>query len=248
MSITSSLTRSGFLDAYSRRARLSPVLLVALPAVLLSLALVPSLPDWHKLWPVLAGCGVIILLDQLGRDAGRRLQPDLWASWGGAPATAALRHRGTPNPVLLARRHEQLGTLMGQPLPTEPEEQQDPAAADHAYAAAVAYLISRTRSRDDFPLIFVENCHYGFRRNLLGLRRWGLQSSAASAIAAALGLALVMVDVVDLSAALLVGVLAVSVVAFVLWQRVVTPAWVKRAAEAYAERLLEAAERLSSTA
>jgi hypothetical protein len=118
----------------------------------------------------------------------------------------------------------------------------------HRGYPAAAYLISRTRGHAEFPLIFVENCHYGFRRNLLGLRPWGMRIAAASAVAAALGLVLAVVNVIDLSAILLIGVVAVSLVAFVLWQHVVTSAWVKRAAEAYAERLLEATETLAPTA
>jgi hypothetical protein len=212
---SSSITGPGrLLDSYGRQARLAPVLLVALPAVLLGLALIPSLPTWQKLWPILAGGGVVILLEQLGRDAGKRLQADLWRSWGGPPATALLRHRETSNPVLLARRHEQLAALMGRPLPTAQQEQDDPAGADHVYEAAVALLISRTRRREDFPLVFVELRHYGFRRNLLGLQPFGLRVSAVSAAGAVLGLILVLVGAIKLSGVLLAGVLALSLVVF----------------------------------
>ena len=188
---------------------------------------------------------MIVLIDQLGRDAGKRLQPVLWASWGGAPTTAALRHRDTPNPVLLARRHEQLRALTGQALPTEDEERADPAAADHAYEAVTAILIARTRQRrKDLPLIFVENCNYGFRRNMLGLRPWGLWLALAVALAALAGLTTTLVGITKFSEPFLGAMLAVSLVASVICWRAVPPDWVKRVAESYADRLLEAAESL----
>jgi hypothetical protein len=234
-----------FLDGYSRRARLAPVFLVALPALGLGLALIPSLSAWHKLWPLLAGGGLLALVDQLGRDAGRRLQPGLWSSWGGAPATAMLRHTESSNPVLLARRHRKLETLMGESLPTEQEERADPVAADHAYEAAVAFVIQRTRSREIFPLVFTENRNYGFRRNMLGLRPWGLRISAASAAVAFGALIGALFGWMNLAEIGLGGVLVASVALLVIWNRTVTPEWVRRAADAYAARLLEAIETLT---
>jgi hypothetical protein len=237
------------LDIYSVKARWSPAFLVALPLLLACVALIPSLSAWNKLWPLIGGAGVVILIDQLGRDAGKRMQPGLWASCGGAPTTAALRHRDSPNPVLLARRHEKLHGLTGHALPTADEERSDPSAADHVYETVTAVLISRTRQRrKDFPLIFVENCNYGFRRNMLGLRPWGLWVAFASALAALAGLAITLAGIAKFPEGFLSAVLAVSVVALVIWWRVVTRDWVKRAAESYAERLFEATESLGRTA
>jgi len=132
------------LDAYSIKARWSPVLLVVLPLLLLCFSLIPGLPAWTKLWPLAGAAGVVILAYQLGRDGGKRLQSSLWATWGGAPTTAALRHREAANPVLLARQHERIAAITGKSLPTAQEERADPAGADHAYETAIAVLIART--------------------------------------------------------------------------------------------------------
>jgi hypothetical protein len=236
------------LDAYSIRARWAPVFLVVLPPLILCFALVPGLPAWNKLWPVLGAAGVVVLVDQLGRDGGRRLQPALWASWGGAPTTAALRHRGTANPVLLARQHERIAAIVGHALPTSDEERADPAGADHVYQAAIAVLIARTRGRRrEYPLIFAENCNYGFRRNMLGLRLWGTLLAAAAGVLALAAIAAGFAGLVHVPLALASVVLAVSAAATVIWWRVVTPDWVQPVACAYAERLLEAAETLAET-
>jgi hypothetical protein len=246
MLTANSITGAGrILDTYSLRARWSPVLLVALPLIVACVAFVPSLSAWDKLWPFLGGAAVVVLVDQLGRDAGKRMQPSLWASWGGAPTTTALRHRDSRNPVLLARRHQQLQTVLGRALPTEHEERADPIGADHAYEAVTSILISRTRERrQDFPLIFVENCNYGFRRNMLGLRPWGMSVSSLAAVAVLAGLATTLAGLTKFSTGLLGIALAVSVIMLLIWWKAVARAWVRRVAETYADRLFEAAESL----
>ena len=144
-----------------------------------------------------------------------------------------------------ARRHEKLHRLTGHALPTEDEERSDPASADHAYEAATTVLISRTRQRrQDFPLIFVENCNYGFRRNMLGLRPWGLWVAFVSALAALAGFATTLANITKFPEGFLGAILGVSVAALVIWWRVVTRDWVKRVAESYSERLFEATESL----
>ncbi len=234
------------LDTYSIRARWAPVLLVVLPPLLLCVSLVPGMPAWNKLWPLAGAAGIVILADQLGRDAGRRLQAGLWDSWGGAPTTAALRHRGAPNPVLLARQHERIAAIMGQALPTATDELADPAGADHAYQAATAVLIARTRGRrKEYPLIFAENCNYGFRRNMLGLRPWGTFTAVTTALLDMAAIATTLAGLAGFPMGLTAVVLIVSIAALVIWRRVVTPDWVRRVACSYAERLLEAAETLT---
>jgi hypothetical protein len=236
------------LDAYSIKARWSPVFLAVLPPLILCFALVPGLPAWNKLWPLLGAAGVVILVDQLGRDRGKRLEPALWASWGGAPTTAALRHRDAANPVLLARQHERIAAIVGHALPTADEERADPAGADQVYQAAIAVLIARTRGRRrEYPLIFAENCNYGFRRNMLGLRPWGNLLAAAVGILALAAIAARLAGLVDVPLALASVVLVVSAAATVIWWRVVTSDWVRPVAWAYAERLLEASETLADT-
>jgi hypothetical protein len=236
------------LDAYTIRARWAPVFLVVLPPLILCFSLVPGLPAWNKLWPLIGAVGVVVLVDQLGRDGGRRLQPELWASWGGAPTTAALRHRDAANPVLLARRHERIAAIVGHALPTADDERADPAGSDHVYQAAIAVLIARTRGRRrEYPLIFAENCNYGFRRNMLGLRPLGRLLAAVAGILALAAIAAGLAGLVSVPLALVGVALAVSAAATVIWWRVVTPGWVQPVAAAYAERLLEAAETLAET-
>ena len=159
-------------DSYNRRARLQAALVVALPLGLAVLSWSPDgLMSWNVLWSLLVSAGGTALMTQLARDRGVRKEKSLFASWDGTPTTRLLRHAGNENPVLLARRHRLMqASLPDVHFPSSSEEPLDPAGSDHVYATATTWLRSKTRNPRDFPLVFEENCNYGFRRNLWGMR------------------------------------------------------------------------------
>ncbi|MFF0793288.1 hypothetical protein [Streptomyces spiralis] len=225
-------------DGYSRKARLAPAFIVAFPVTLLCVALIPTLVNWNKLWLLAVASGTVILVDQLVRDRGRAIQPGLWGAWGGPPATQALRHSGAKNLTLLARRHQKLATLLDQPMPTKRQELRNPAKADEVYEMAVKYLISQTRDTAQFRLVFLENCHYGFRRNMLGVRSLGLAISifVCAATVGAVAASYYGLLVWKIGFAL---VAIVSLALSLFWWKLVNSDWVKSAASDYAERLLE---------
>jgi len=169
------------LDRYTMLARLQPALLVALPLAFLTLAWLPGgILDQGLLWGLIIAGGGTAFLAQLGRDLGRRKEPELFKEWGGAPTTRKLRHRDPENNKdVLARRHSKLQELLpNQHIPTEEEELANPEAADKAYEAAVAFLLEQTRDRKKFSLVFEENINYGFRRNLCGMKSIGITTAA----------------------------------------------------------------------
>lgn len=234
---------SHFFDGYSRKARIAPAFIVAFPIILVCAALAPTAVNWNKLWLLVVASGAVMVVDQLVRDRGRSIQNDLWNSWGGPPSTLALRHDGAKNATLLARRHRKLAELLGQPMPTKRQELRNPAKADEAYEVAVKYLISQTRDTVQFRLIFLENCHYGFRRNLLGMRPVGLfvsltacSGSAAGAVASHFGWLAWKAGFVLVACA--------SLILSIFWWRVVKSDWVRSAANDYAERLLDSLDVL----
>src|SRR6266568_1796507 len=95
-------------DAYTRKARFYPALLVLFPIFLAVLAWVPE--GEKPLGGIVTlglTCGGGYLLSELGRDVGRDRERALFESWGGKPTTVVLRHSGAANPVLLERRHQQ---------------------------------------------------------------------------------------------------------------------------------------------
>lgn len=232
-------------DTYVRRARLQPAMLVALPLALVVLAFSPSgLAGWGVLLSLFVWCGGTALLAQVARDRGKSKEPELHRAWGGRPTTRFLRHGNAPNKVLLSRRHKRLQLIVsGVRIPTADEERADPEGADQVYEACTAFLLEKTRSKEHFPLIFEENCSYGFRRNLWGLKPLGLLSSTAALAAIAVlfvrsyRTGTVPAPLCFVSA----GMTAVLLLGWLTW---FTPSWVKIAADAYAERLLAACENL----
>jgi hypothetical protein len=226
-------------DAYDRRARITPVVLVATPLLPFAVGALIQLPGWQKLWGT-AWLVVPVLVEELGRDRGRRLQPELWRAWGGAPTTVMLRWRGPTNRIQVERRHALLRDRVGARLrlPTEAEEVQDPEGADAVYEIAVRALKEHTRDANQYPLVQNENARYGFRRNVLGLRPFGI---AASLIG--LGAALVAAVAIRKVMAAFVVAAAVDVLLLLFWWRIVTEAWVRPAAEAYADALLRSLDR-----
>ena len=240
------MNRDRIIDRYSIQARLVPVLIVTLPVGLFVVACFPDdLAGWSLVWGIISWCGGTILLAQLGRDMGARKENSLFELWGGKPTTRILRHSNSANPITLARRHKAITTLLDSvTLPTPEEEKHNPDRADQIYDAAVTILRERTRDRNKFELIFQENSSYGFRRNLWGMKPIGLAASVGAffgiCVCVVLGRAVIGEEGIVFSA-LLGGLVLVLALVCAL---VITPDWVRISANAYAERLLEACERL----
>ncbi|HXR30363.1 MAG TPA: hypothetical protein VN752_04425 [Solirubrobacterales bacterium] len=215
-----------------------PVVIVVLPVVVLLAVSVLSASTFGVATGVIVGA-LSILGAQLGRDRGRNLQDRLWSDWGGAPTTQSLRLGASQPSAYVSQCRAETERLLTDALPSREEEKNDPAAADERYVAAVRSLIARTRDRKRFPLLFEENVNYGFRRNCLGLRRYGIGVCVAVGIAA---VALLIFGSGAFGSRLthwswpLVTALGLGV----FWLKVVSPDWVRLPADAYACCLFEA--------
>ena len=102
------------LNRYTLLARVQPALLAALPLALLTLAWVRGgVFASGLLWALIVGAGGSVFLSHVARDQGRRKEPELFTTWGGAPTTRMLRHRdGLNDKGVLARRHTKLQKLL----------------------------------------------------------------------------------------------------------------------------------------
>ncbi len=239
-------------DTYTRSARLMPALLVFLPIGLAAGAWTTKFADSKTaggLVTLATSFGLASLLAQVGRDAGKKRQDQLYTSWGGKPTTVMLRHRtGAFNRHTLARYHAKLGALIPElRLPSEEQERGDPAAADEVYEACIDYLLAHTRDQSKFRLVFEENVNYGFRRNL-----WGMK---AAAIAIDL-LALVLMGTRAISGngglpsvdATWIAALILNAILLAWWLIRIRPAWIRSAADAYARQLIAACDQIESPA
>lgn len=233
-------------DAYTVRARIAPIILAALPALALLVGGLLSPSQIAKLGST-AIAAILLFASQLARDRGRELQPALWASWGGPPTLVRFRYRGAEHPDRVARVHARAEAVFAVTLPDADEEAADPHAADVVYEDVITDLRNRTRTRDEFPLVFEENVNYGFRRNLLGLKPY------------ALAVAILVACICTVAFALASGSTsgrvhtwawpaALALIAALAWWRIVKPGWVRLPADEYASRLLEALDTLGRPA
>ncbi len=130
---------------------------------------------------------------------------------------------------------------MGLPAPTPNEEQADPETADALYEAFTRHLRNATRDAKKHRLVFAENVNYGFRRNVWGMRPAGITLAVLGVLA---GITAIVTNANAPTATMAAPIIAafLNVGLLVFWIFRFTPDWVRIAAEAYAERLLETAE------
>lgn len=235
-------------DEYDRKARLTPGLLAVLPLALLIVSLgLKRYPAIAVASGVLVAAGGAYLLTVLVRHLGRRIEPELWASWGGPPTTSLLRATGpSGNAVLRDGWRKAVEQLTGLQLPSADEERADRIRADQTIEAAVRQILYLGQDQS-YPLVTKENIQYGFERNLYGMRWVGRLVAGACVVALLLCL---IAGPVELggdrvpNGALVVGAVLDGLV-LVAWCMVPSRDRTKLAADRYANQLLQAATRES---
>lgn len=232
---------TSLLDAYEIRARLIPALLTvaALPIIVVALGFREE-PLVTALLALFAAIGGPLLLAYLAREQGGKLQEKLFSQWGGPPTTALLRvGDGGERDLKRLQRRSAVEKAWGSCLPSRQDEINDPVAADQVYESAVSWLREHTRDKEAFPLVFSENSNYGFHRNLLALKPWGIAFTGAGCFAL---ISVIVANLWLLSLAWfdLLGGLAACGAALALWLTFPTQRRVRTAGETYAARLLDA--------
>jgi len=234
------------LDEYTRNARLKPAFLIALPIALTVavLGLKQSATE-GTLIGLASSLGFTFLLSQLVRDRGKSREPWLFMKWNGKPTTAMLRHNDPRlNVNTRARYHKRLCSMLPEiSLPTAEQEKANPVDADAVYASCGDYLLSKTRDKERFQLLFQENVNYGFRRNLWAMKPVGITISILSLAALAL---VTQIEARADAVPWFANLTAIAIVALLLawWVVRITPSWVKIVGDAYAQRLLASIDEL----
>jgi hypothetical protein len=164
-------------DVYTIKARLIPALFVILPIILIVIVLFPdNITSSAKVIGLSASFIVFLAAaPNVAREIGKAIENTLFEEWGGKPTTYLLRHSSSQNELQLASWHEKITKITGRVVPNKDEEKANPEESDKIYDSYIKILLNKTR---DVPLVFQENCNYGFRRNLLGMRTFGLIASS----------------------------------------------------------------------
>lgn len=235
------------LDAYNLRARLFPAFIVLTP---IGLGIAAWISLDYQLLGTLGSLAVTLgfatLLQQFTRDAGKRKENFLFDLWGGRPSVRMLSFEHTTlNHQTLGRCHAKLKELA--PTLSLPDSLEDELKSPNefklAYESGNDLLISKTRDKEKFGLLLEENMNYGFRRNLWGLKPFGIAAVLA-------GLVVTIARMVnDWRFGSDVSIVAAScaglcLMLLVLWLVVFKPVWVRQAADTYARRLLASCDQI----
>lgn len=243
-------------DPYERPARLYPALLALLPLLALIVLLYgPKATALTGAVTIGVSCGGLYLTTNLCRELGKRLEEKLYRTWGGKPTTQLLRHRDPLIEGVTKRRyHAFLAGKINVPFPDKQQEASDPASADDVYQSGVRWLLNHTRPEDGkkFDLIFKENVAYGFRRNALGVKPFGLVLAFASLLWVLIAEGVLLnprhgfIDATAFSRMpeAAVASLIVSAIMVATWLLFFTKASARTAAFTYAETLLRACDTL----
>ncbi len=242
-----------FMDRYDRAARLTPALLVAMPAVVLIQNIAGVSNSFPKIAiSILFYCGLAYVLSRAARNAGQRIQDRIFVKWGGAPTTQLLRHQNNLiDAVTKARFHDLLGKGINRALPSREEEVANPSGADEVYTGATAWLREQTRDTKKFSLLFNENIAFGFQRNSLGLRPAGLTISLVCLLIVLVRTGAVSIGAPYVSQTAFLGmsisdvlVLSISAGMLLIWLFVLNEPALKRTGLAYATQLLFCCDHL----
>ena len=234
------------LDRYSNQAEALPVFLTIVPIALFLTVVLPEGLSLKGLLiksvPFVGLVGLAFTISQIGADFGKRLEKRLWEQWGGPPTMRFLRHNNSEyNEITRHHVHEALRRL-GFYLPTSEEQSTDSAYADTCYEACTMELKRRTRDKTKFPLVHKRLIDYGFRRNILGMKRFGLVISVATLLLC-VGHIISGWDVHSPNIPM-IAACVVTTGCIVGWFTLVTEKVVWRGANRYALALLEAARDL----
>ncbi|MRW91176.1 hypothetical protein GJ699_14365 [Duganella sp. FT80W] len=194
---------------------------------------------------LLITCGGPLLLARIARDLGKALEERLNGEWGGKPTTVLLRHRDSTIDSLTKKQyHLAIGQGISRAAPSPALEDKSPEQADTFYRAGSAWLISKTQDTKKHALVFKENKHYGFQRNMRGLKWIGIVISCATMAISAVHFYL-QTDMSGSVRQILSSVsiqqampITISAIMLVCWIFLVTERSVRRAGFAYADRLI----------
>ena len=172
-------------DPYELRARIAPAIVVSLPIGITGLSLLALLeePPDLLLQGSLALLVLIYTFSFVVRHCGRKIEPNLWASWDGPPSTRLMRWRDSTFDIGLKHQlHSAVEHVCRIKLSSKNEEICDPQTADEKITQAFILIRAVVRRDEPAGVWSAHNAEYGFHRNLLGSRVVWLIFSISGAI------------------------------------------------------------------
>ncbi|BAY87908.1 hypothetical protein NIES267_74320 (plasmid) [Calothrix parasitica NIES-267] len=235
-----------FFDEYSLQARLLPAFCTLFPIFVTVAVWFPGLYQFVTgTIALVISVGLLVWLTHITRSRGRELEKKLFSKWGGIPSAYWLRQNDTHLDSTTKQRYYSFleKDIPNWKVPTLAEEQANQTSADEMYRSASKWLLERTRDTSKFKLIFKENISYGFRRNLLGMKPFGITINLICIIGAIFGLYKKYGISVNSIEPQYLSTIILSTVLTIAWLSL-QEEWVHDAADAFARSLLAACDQL----
>ena len=226
------------MDRYDRHARLTPALILLLPAFLFVFAWFPAV--WTQFGAIAAfvvACGVLYALTRYVRRLGHGIESKLGARIGRLHTATLLSLADNRLSVSMkAKCRSYIEAHSGLTLPSIEQEESDPKSATDERLVAVKWLLEHTRPTAGATLLLDENISYGFARNLLGLKLYGLVISSIVLVASVW----LLLNTSSGSPTFLPGsvLCGASFLVLLYWLLLVTEKSVEKASQVYAEKIL----------
>lgn len=226
------------MDRYDRNARLYPALLSLLPAFLFVFVWLPA--TWTQFGAIaafVAACGVLYALTRFVRRLGHDVEDKLGTRIGRRHTAALLSLADDRlSASMKTECRSYIETNRGLALPSKKKEESDPKAAEDDRLVAVKWLLEHTRPNAEATLLLDENISYGFARNLLGLKPFGIVISSIVCLASVW----LLLDTPFGSTLFFFGSVpcGVSILSLVSWLLLVTEKSVEHASQVYADKIL----------
>ena len=222
---------SDWFDRYSFQARIAPALLVLFPVFLLVYIKFPQLyTTMAGLFSLTLTFGILILLTHYVRSRGKALESSLQKKWGGLPTTLFLLNQ---NGELDRQTHQRYLDYFTAKIPNWRLNEDQISS----YASAVHWLLEKTREEERFHLICKENISYGFRRNCLGMKPFGLGMALICSVLWVVDVCALAPHWSDVEPQQWAG-FGITLLLLACWLFLIRETWVREAADAYAKALL----------
>jgi hypothetical protein len=232
------------IDRYTMKARVFPAAIALAPA----LALVIAYISWDSFtlsdaFVAIASVAFLAVLADVSRRHGKCVEGRLLKKWGGLPSVHMLRHRDTTLDYESKRRYLNfLADKIGGDVPTVEHEESNPILCDAFYTRCCLWLREHTRDKERFGVLFDENTNYGFRRNLLGMKKIALILNFSAALVVMSSLfSGIPIDPTTAMALLVVGCAGIHAAFFMIY---VNETAVNEASRLYARQLILSCEAL----
>lgn len=237
------------IDRYTMKARVFPAVIAWAPAFALAIVCISwdsfSLTD---AFVAIASLALLVALADIARKHGKKIEVKLLKKWGGMPSVHMLRHRDTTiDSVTKCRYLKFIAEKLGENTPSKQDEKDDPDACDMFYGRCCGWLREHTRDKERFSILFEENTNYGFRRNLLGIKRAALLMNSIVVVICVCSLSFgVPINPSEDAALKLTVIVAFTGIHAAFFFTHVNEAAVKGASRLYARQLILSCETLSA--